>query len=69
MSYRADSDCPGPHCLMCSGEACNLCGAGCWDGDPRDGSDPSRPICEHGTLERHADPMSGPPPTPNADEE
>lgn len=31
-------------CLMCSGEACNLCGAGCWS-NVRD--------CEHDVIERH----------------
>lgn len=37
--------CPGEDCLMCTGEACNLCGAGCWD--------PSVSDCDHGSAERH----------------
>ncbi len=46
-------ECPGPHCMMCSGESCNLCGAGCWNNDPD-------LFCEHDTADRHADPMFGP---------
>lgn len=39
--------CPGD-CMMCSGEACNKCGAGCWNnGDPH---------CDHDVLERHEEP-------------
>lgn len=37
-------------CMMCSGEACNFCGAGCWNNDP------DRPRCEHDVLERHEEP-------------
>ena len=33
---------------MCSGEACNLCGAGCWNSSVRD--------CNHDVIERHMDP-------------
>jgi hypothetical protein len=40
-----DPECPGPDCLMCSGEACNLCGAGCWNNKAEH--------CEHGSVERH----------------
>jgi hypothetical protein len=40
-------ECPGPFCLMCSGEACALCDAGCWNNDP------NRPLCEHDSVERH----------------
>lgn len=47
--------CPSEHCRMCTGEACNLCGAGCWDGAPRLGDDPDRPPCEHDVIERHQD--------------
>jgi len=47
--------CPSEDCRMCTGEACNLCGAGCWDGAPRLGDDPARPPCEHDVLERHQD--------------
>lgn len=32
-------------CPMCSGEACNLCGAGCWDSSVTD--------CDHDVVERH----------------
>lgn len=42
--------CPGPDCLACNGEACELCGAGMGN------TDPSRPRCEHGTIERHTQP-------------
>lgn len=38
--------CPGPHCLLCNGEACDLCGAGL-------STDIDRPRCEHDVLERH----------------
>lgn len=37
-----------PDCLMCSGEACNLCGAGCWSNVTN---------CQHGVLERHMEPQ------------
>ncbi len=40
--------CPGPDCMMCSGEACDLCGAGCWSNAVTRGSP-----CEHDVLERH----------------
>jgi hypothetical protein len=36
-------------CLMCSGAACNKCGAGCWNNDPD-------LHCEHDVLERHEAP-------------
>ncbi len=39
-------ECPGEHCLMCNGQACNLCGAGCWNNAPE------KP-CEHDVVERH----------------
>lgn len=32
------------NCMLCSGEACNLCGAGCWS-NVKD--------CEHDVMERH----------------
>ena len=32
-------------CMMCSGEACFLCGAGCWDSSVTD--------CEHDIVDRH----------------
>lgn len=37
-----------PDCMMCSGECCNLCGAGCWSnvGD-----------CEHDVIDRHLEPI------------
>lgn len=39
--------CDGDDCLMCSGEACNLCGAGCWS---------NRKDCKHDVMERHEEP-------------
>lgn len=43
--------CPeGDDCGACTGEACLLCGAGCWNNDP------NRPRCEHDVLERHQQP-------------
>lgn len=33
---------------MCSGAACNLCGAGCWNN--------AAPFCDHATDERHQEP-------------
>ena len=33
---------------MCNGEACNKCGAGCWNNDA--------PQCDHDVIERHEDP-------------
>jgi len=33
------------NCGACSGEACFLCGAGCWDASVRN--------CEHDVIERH----------------
>jgi hypothetical protein len=35
-------------CSMCSGEACNKCGAGCWNNSVTD--------CEHDSAERHEEP-------------
>jgi hypothetical protein len=42
---------------MCSGEACDLCGAGCWAGSGH----LLGPPCEHDVLERHAEeqPLDG----------
>jgi len=34
------------HCLACSGEACFLCGAGCWS-QVRN--------CEHDVIDRHTE--------------
>jgi hypothetical protein len=45
--------CPGPDCLMCNGEACALCGAGCSN------TDPARPVCEHDVIERHTEQSVG----------
>jgi hypothetical protein len=53
MSYLAE--CPGPDCLMCNGEACNKCGAGCWEHR----IPPARPPCEHDVDERHEEPDFG----------
>lgn len=40
----------GADCAFCNGEACNLCGAGCWN--------PSISDCQHDSYDRHlrADP-------------
>lgn len=42
----AEPECPGPDCPLCSGEACDLCGAGL-------NVDPNRPPCDHDVIERH----------------
>ena len=47
------AQCPGPDCLMCNGEACALCGAGCSN------TDPARPVCEHDVIERHTEQSVG----------
>jgi len=44
----SESVCPSPDCMMCSGEACNKCGAGCWS---------KRRDCEHDSAERHEEPV------------
>lgn len=44
-----EPECPGPDCLACSGEACALCGAGCWN----NGFDLE---CQHDVLDRHREP-------------
>jgi len=36
---------PAEDCGACTGEACFLCGAGCWDMQVRD--------CEHDVIDRH----------------
>lgn len=41
----AQPKCPGPDCMMCNGEACNKCGAGCWNNRERN--------CTHDVAERH----------------
>lgn len=41
--------CPGPDCWMCNGQACNLCGAGCWMGC-------AAVYCDHDVMDRHEDP-------------
>lgn len=38
---------------MCTGEACNKCGAGCWDSYR---VYRGLPPCEHDSMERHEDP-------------
>lgn len=38
---------PADDCTFCTGEACNKCGAGCWDGSVEN--------CEHAPDERHHD--------------
>jgi hypothetical protein len=45
-------ECPGEECLACTGEACRLCGAGCW-------APPSsvRSVkCDHDVIDRHQRP-------------
>ena len=37
--------CDPEGCMMCTGEACWLCGAGCWNSSVRD--------CAHDVMERH----------------
>lgn len=37
-----ESECPGPNCWMCTGEACHQCYPGC------------EPPCDHDVIERHA---------------
>ena len=39
--------CPSDECLMCTGEACWKCGAGCWN--------TSAAHCDHDVGERHED--------------
>jgi hypothetical protein len=43
-------ECPSADCLMCTGEACNKCGAGCWSQMRRNDE------CEHDVMERHEEP-------------
>jgi len=50
LSSDDEPECPGEHCMMCNGEACALCGAGCWNNDP------NREPCDHDVLERHTEP-------------
>ena len=48
MTARQFATCTGyPDCMMCSGAACNLCGAGCWS-NVKD--------CQHDVVERHEEP-------------
>lgn len=47
----ANLECPGPNCPLCNGEACNMCGAGCWDSSVDD--------CEHDVIDRHGEPIFG----------
>lgn len=49
LSFDGNNEilCPSEHCKMCNGEACNKCGAGCWDN--------AAPLCEHDVIERHED--------------
>lgn len=41
------TECPGPDCPACSGEACALCGAG---------TRPVENVCEHDVIQRHTEP-------------
>jgi hypothetical protein len=49
-----DRECPGRDCMMCNGEACNLCGAGCWDYNRKARGEPP---CTHDVAQRHTDPV------------
>lgn len=40
------AECPSDECLMCNGQACNKCGAGCWNNNPAR-------KCEHDAMDRH----------------
>lgn len=40
-----EQECPSEDCLLCNGEACNLCGAGCWNNSAKN--------CTHDVMERH----------------
>jgi hypothetical protein len=44
-----EPECPGEDCLMCNGQACNKCGAGCWN-------NALTKKCEHDVMERHEAP-------------
>lgn len=51
------TECPGPDCPYCNGEACRFCGAG------QRGSYPlleGKPPCEHDVCERHEEPAPTP---------
>jgi hypothetical protein len=50
LTCNDEPECPGEYCKMCNGEACNLCGAGCW-ANPITMAEP----CEHSVDERHED--------------
>jgi hypothetical protein len=52
-------DCP-EDCALCSGEACDLCGAGCWS-DVKD--------CQHDVMDRHTAGMPAATPSPDAERE
>lgn len=47
MAAPAEAVCPGPDCMMCTGEACDKCGAGCWSNERN---------CTHDVVERHEGP-------------
>lgn len=48
LACSMDEDCP-----MCTGEACSLCGAGCWNNSVTN--------CEHDVVQRHELPDGGQP--------
>ena len=58
MRNDTHKDCPSGWCPMCNGEACNKCGAGCWNNNA--------PLCEHDVIERHEGHV--PPVTPEAND-
>lgn len=37
------------NCLLCKNEACQYCGAGCWNNNPQRN-------CQHGIITRHQPP-------------
>lgn len=47
-----ENECP-EDCRACSGEACGLCGAGCWWSGPGGCDGP----CDHDVIERHEQPQ------------
>ena len=51
--YFGGESCPEnglDECLFCTGEACDLCGAGCWS---------NVDDCEHDVVERHGHTWGG----------
>ncbi len=53
----AGEECPSDRCPMCTGESCDLCGAGSWNN--------AAEHCEHDVLDRHT--YGGSATTPSSD--